>query len=351
MKVFIVGDHKTGTGPANVTKEYIRCFGDEALYQKMTGKIARVPELLFKTIICDCILFSGYSAQNVLCIKFAKIFGKKTAYLVHGAITHENKINDNVNEHMSEIEEETLMKSDLLLGVSAKFANWLKDQYPQYKNKIDYVTNGVDFDYLRTLAGVSDKRGTIESSKVNNQSLEIIRDNKKILSIGGGMPRKKIIHICEAIDRYNNCHPTDERITISVIGAEGKDTNAIKAYPFVDYLGMVSAEKKEELYRSSGIFIQNSCFETFGLAVFEALMSGCSILTSNIAGALDLLPDARDTDIIFDYSDSAEIAEKIEILINEPNCERLKAQIDEKRTSWEARTQELREKLTVLINS
>ena len=78
MRVFIVGDHKTGTGPANVTKEYIRCFPKGTLYQKNTSKIARVPELLIKTILCDCILFSGYSAQNVLGIKLAKIFNKKT---------------------------------------------------------------------------------------------------------------------------------------------------------------------------------------------------------------------------------------------------------------------------------
>lgn len=351
MKVFIVGDHKTGTGPANVTKEYIRCFGNEALYQKMTSKIARVPELLLKTIICDCILFSGYSAQNVLCLKFAKVFKKKTAYLVHGAITHENKINDNVNEHMSEVEEETLEKTDLLLGVSAKFANWLKEHYPQYEDKIDYVTNGVDFDYLRTLAGIPNKGDSIEIKDVNKTSRDVIRDKRKILSIGGGMPRKKIIHICEAIEKYNDAHGEDEQLTLSVIGAEGKDTDAIKAYSFVNYLGMVCAEKKEELYRSSGIFIQNSCFETFGLAVFEALISGCSILTSNVAGALDLLPDAKDADIIFDYTDSTEIANKIEYLINEPNCERLKLQIDETKTSWEARTKELRDKLIVLINA
>lgn len=332
MRVFIVGDHRTGTGPANVTKEYIRCFPKGTLYQKMTGKITRVPELFIKTMMCDCVLFSGYSAQNVLCIKFANILKKKTAYLVHGAITHENKINGAENQRMSQVEEETLLKTDLLLGVSEKFAGWLKNQYPQYKEKIDYVTNGVDFECLKSLAGES-----------------INRNPLKILSVGGGMPRKKIIHICEAIELYNENKSDSEKLTLSVIGAEGKDTEAIKKYDFVDYLGMVSSQRKEELYRECGLFIQNSCFETFGLAVFEALMSGCSILTSQVAGALDLLKDADGRDIIYNYEDKNEIATKIDGLVKTPNCERLKSMIDEKNATWEARSEQLLVKLNKLV--
>lgn len=344
MRVFIVGDHRTGTGPANVTKEYIRCFPKGTLYQKMTGKITRVPELFIKTLMCDCILFSGYSAQNVLCLKFAKAFHKKTAYLVHGAITHENSINGADNQRMSEVEEETLLKTDLLLGVSEKFAGWLKGQYPQYTNKIDFVTNGVDFEYLRSLANEYSSNG------LDNSKNSIKRNPLKILSVGGGMPRKKIIHICEAIELYNKARPDNEKLSLSVIGAEGKDTDDIKKYPFVDYLGMVSPQRKEELYRECGLFIQNSCFETFGLAVFEALMSGCSILTSQVAGALDLLKDADERDIIYNYEDKEEIANKIGGLVIAPNCDRLKSMIDEKNATWEARSEELLVKLNKLVN-
>lgn len=350
MRVFIVGDYKTGTGPANVTKEYIRCFPKGTLFQKMTGKISRVPELLVKTAMCDCILFSGYSAQNVLGIKFAKLFKKKTAYLVHGAITHENKINDNENLKMSDIEEKTLKDADLLLAVSEKFSEWMKAQYPQYNAKIDYVTNGVDFEYLRSLSmEYSDNTNNADDDKAAADSVDE-RDAGLILSVGGGMPRKEIIHICEAISIYNSNHP-DKELTLAVIGADGRDTEAIKNYPFVDYLGMVPAKKKEELYRKANVFIQNSCFETFGLAVFEALMSGCSVLTSNVAGALDLLKDADDADIIYDYRDAKEIEAKIEYLLDNPNCDRLKNMIDEGSSTWEKRSVELLNKLSELTKA
>jgi len=337
MKTFIVGDHKTGTGPANVTKEYIKHFPKGTLYQKMTGKIQRVPELFLKVLMCDVVLFSGYSAQNVLGMKLASVFHKKTAYLVHGAIDFENKINGNDNAHMSEIENKTLANADLLLGVSEKFSKWMKSEFPQYSHKIDYVTNGVDFDYLNTLSN--------EESSENIQ-----RHHNHILSIGGGMPRKMILQICVAIEKINADLPEKDKYQLFVIGNEGKDTEAISSYPFVEYLGLVDSKKKLELFRDCGLFIQNSCFETFGLAVFEALMSGCSILTSEVAGALDLLPNAMDCDIIKDYKDTDEIGRKILYLTYNSNCQRLKDDIDKDNASWEARSVQMIEKLQGLIN-
>jgi len=319
-RIFVVGDHKTGTGPANVTKEYIRCLPKGTLYQKRTSKIGRLPELYFNILRSDIIFFSGYSAQNVIGMKFAKKLHKPTAYLVHGAIDYENSINHQENETQSEVEAKTLELSDKLFGVSEKFAAWLKAEYPHYSEKIDYVTNGID---KRT---VNDYHGG---------------DMKKILSIGGGMPRKMIINLCKAVELLNK----DERITLYVIGKDGADTEAINKYPFVKNLGLVSSEKKEELFKECGIFIQNSCFETFGLAPVEALCAGMSVLCSKVCGVLDLFKSADSSDIIDDYSDADEIAKKIKNVMVNPNREKLLADIDFDTMSWEARTKELLEKL------
>ena len=320
-KIFVVGDHKTGTGPANVTKEYIRCLPKGTLYQKRTSKIGRLPELYFNILRSDVILFSGYSAQNVIGMRFAKRLNKPTAYLVHGAIDHENNINNDYNAHMSDIEAKTLELADRLFAVSDRFCGWLKENYPQYEDKIDYITNGID---ERTV------------------NPEMNGDNSKILSIGGGMPRKMILHICAAIEKMNS---EGSSVTLYVIGKDGLDTDAINKYPFVKNLGLVSAEKKEELFHECGIFIQNSCFETFGLAPVEALCAGMSILCSKVCGVLDLFKSADEHDIIEDYSSKDEIAEKIKYIMGNPNREKLLNDIDFETMSWEARTKELQEKL------
>lgn len=328
-RIFVVGDHKTGTGPANVTKEYIRCLPKGTLYQKRTSKIGRLPELIINIVRSDIVFFSGYSAQNVIGMKLAKALHKPTAYLVHGAITHENNINHDENPSMSAVEEQTLLLADKLFAVSEKFCKWMKDQYPQYEDKIDFVTNGID---ERTV------------------STESFGDMSKILSIGGGMPRKKIIEICKAIELINskNNDGISGNIELFVIGKEGYDTEEINKYPFVKNLGLVSAEVKEKLFKECGIFIQNSCFETFGLAPVEALCAGMSVLCSSVCGVLDLFKSVDDYDVISDYSNTVEIAEKIEHLVENPNRERLLSDIDFDTMSWEARTIQLVQKLEAL---
>lgn len=320
-KIFVVGDYKTGTGPANVTKEYIRCLKDRAICQKMSSKAFRLVELYINVLRTDIIFCSGYSAQNVYAMKFAKKLGKKTVYLVHGAIEHENRINHAENPKMTEIEMKTFELSDMLLAVSEKFCSWLKEKYPEYENKISYITNGID---ERTV-----------SSLVNT-------DMTKILSIGGGMPRKKIVNICEAIKHINEgIEDKDRQLTLYVIGKEGADTETINSYPFVKNLGLVSSSRKEELFKECGIFIQNSCFETFGLAPVEALCAGMSVLCSSVCGVLDLFASADNHDIIADYEDVIEIASKIEYIQDNPNRTKLLGDIDFKKMSWDARTEQL----------
>ena len=66
------------------------------------------------------------------------------------------------------------------------------------------------------------------------------------------------------------------------------------------------------------------------------------MLCSSVCGVLDLFKSADEHDIIGDYSDVEEIAEKIKYVMEHPNREKLLADIDFASMSWEARTKELR---------
>lgn len=332
MKVFIVGDHRTGTGPANVTKEYIknlRKFCSSVMYQKMVSKVARVPEIAIKTLLCDVILLSGYSKQNLLTIRFAKMFGKKTAYLMHGCVEHENMINGVPDEDMNKCERATMAGVDAIYAVSERFSKWLKENYPEYADKTDYVTNGIDG------LGKVDKTDKCATNS----------DSAMIFSIGGGMPRKKIKHVCEAIEKLNE---GGLAMKLVVVGDKGLDTDIINSYPFVENQGIVSHEKVRELFKNSDLFIQNSCFETFGLAPVEALSNGCNVLLSDMVGALDIIPAAQDCDIIKTYNDADEIASKILGILDNPNADRLMDSIDFAAHSWKACAHKMSEKLGAL---
>ena len=327
MRIFLAGDAVTGTGPANVTRYYIENLPDGTLFQKRRSKIMRVPEIVINTLRSDVVVYSGYSRQNILGLKLAHIFKRPSAYLMHGCVEHENAINLVPDETMNAVERKTLELADLVIAVSKSFETWLKDNYPMHARKIVHVSNGVDMSLPKSGKGE--------------------RDPHMILSVGGGMPRKMIKYICLAVKRLREEYDPD--MILCVTGDTGADSREIDSYGFVDDRGVVSFKESRRLYEKASVFVQNSCFETFGLAPVEALMCGCSILCSKHVGALEIMEDLKETDLIERYDDPEEIAEKIKRLLTEPNGERLISHIDGESCSWKVRSEALTQVLSQLV--
>ena len=333
MKIFVIGDYRTGTGPANVTLEYLKRLPRGTRHLVAKSKALRAVEILLKMPSCDVVLFSGYSKQNILGLKLAHKLKKPTAYLMHGCVEHENAINECIDKEMNRVERMTMELSDRIYAVSSQFAKWLRTNYPEYSDKIEAMPNGVNTELLKDV---------LDIDKIQ------ARDSLQIFTIGGGMPRKKIKHICEAIAKINRRYG-EMTYRLVVVGDKGKDDDIINAYPFVENLGLVDFEKTKQLYRESALFVQNSCFETFGLAPMEALMCGCNVLLSREIGALELFNNVEDGDIINNFYDEAEIASKIDRLLKVGNASRLIRAFDRESASWEKRTVQLQKKLVQLV--
>ena len=321
MKIFMVGDYSTGTGPANVTKSYLDLLPQETLRLKHKEKSKRAFEIIFKMFAADVLVCSGYSKQNVLAIKWAKLLQRPSIYLMHGCVEHENTINGVPDAVMNRVERETLLRCDKIFTVSKKFADWLRVHYPEYIEKIRPIPNGVDWNTMQ------------------DQAISIDRKQNQIVSIGGGMPRKLIRIICEAVNQIN----IEKQVSLKlvVVGDKGLDTEEIRRYSFVEDRGIVPYSQVMELLSESKLFVQNSSFETFGLAPLEALACGCDVLMSDKVGATELFRELTEQDLIYDCLDPNEIAKKIWNLLQNGNNERLVQCIDKESTSWEARTEQL----------
>lgn len=330
MRVFLIGDYRSGTGPANVTEQY-KNHMERVMVQRMRAKPTRVLELLLKIPFCDVILLSGHSKQNTLSITIAHFFHKKAAFLMHGCVEHENAINGVPDPDMNATERRTLAEADAVYAVSEHFARWLKTNYPQYVDKISAVPNGID------LNGKADPDDGI------------LREAHRVLSIGGGMPRKQIRYIAEAVMLLRQ-DPAFADTELVVIGDTGLDSDAINAFPCVKNLGLVPFARSMELLKSTALFVQNSCFETFGLAPVEALQMGTSLLLSKEVGALELFSGLQDGDLIENTRDPDEIAGKIRKLLESGNHDRLLSGIDAESVSWDQRCKLMTQKLQELIN-
>ena len=330
MRIFFAGDYYSGTGPANVTKYYIDNLPKGTLYQKKRDKYARVPELILNTIRADAVIYSGYSRQVILGAKIAKKLGKPCAYLMHGCVEYENKINCAEDEEMARGEREILSLCDVIYAVSPNFCEWLKEHYPEYGDKFDYISNALD-----------------EELKNSERVQMSDRDRHMVFSVGGGMPRKKIKVLCKAIEILREDYDSD--LYLTVVGDKGADSEEIDSYPFVDNRGIVSFKESEMLYKKAALFVQNSCFETFGLAPVEAISTGCPVLVSKHVGALCLFDNYESFDIIENCEDPYEIAGKIKYLLENPNASRLEEGIKWESNTWKTRSQTLSEKLSQLI--
>ena len=157
MRIFLAGDAVTGTGPANVTKYYIENLPAGTLYQRRRNKVLRAFEILMCTLRADVVVYSGYSKQNILGLRMAKLFGKPSAYIMHGCVEYENEINREPDVKMNAVERATLEMCDLVIAVSERFATWLKEYYPMHADKIDHVTNGLDISLLNRNSGSSER--------------------------------------------------------------------------------------------------------------------------------------------------------------------------------------------------
>ena len=323
--IFIIGDYRSPTGPARVTRAYIEGLKKKGVpfkYLKSEKKAVRFFELLFTLPGSSVTFFSGYSRQNLLGMTLSRLLKKPCIYLMHGSVEYENEINKVPDPYMARCEYRMLEKADLVLAVSKWFEGWLKDRYPEFKDKISHLTNGVDWESLG-------KRAAAETAAPENA----------LISIGGGMPRKRIIRICEAIELLNSSG--ERELTLTVIGDKGADSERIAAYSFVKDLGMVESSRIPEILGQHRLYIQNSVFETFGLSVLEALSCGNDILISERCGCLEVLGGLGEGDLIEEPDDPKEIAAKIAGLLDKHNNPRITAATDRTLSGWDRAVEEL----------
>ncbi len=319
-KILVIGDYYSGTGPALVTKYYIDTLPKGTKYIKSSSKLSRALELIVKIPKASVLFISGHSKQNILAMRMGKLFGKKSAYLMHGAVEYENAINHVEDEKMARDERVMMKLADLILAVSKQFEEWIKENYPEYSEKTGHVTNGIDWSMI------------VEHSTADE------RESESIITVGGGMPRKRIVNICRAVEQLNE---NGHNITLTVAGDKGADSDVIDSYPFVKDLGIISHKELMRQFHKNKLFIQNSVFETFGLAPIEALLSDADVLISKQCGALSVIKDTEDEDIINDPEDIDELVSKIGYMLEHDNHTRLIVNLDKENTSWKKRSSEL----------
>ncbi len=315
MKILFLGDLHTNCGPANVNKQLTKALSDDYQYIRSRKNVWKMTELFWKMIRCNVVVISGVTRIGTVAAKLAPITDTKVVYIMHGCAEFEAQLNGK-NKNSDQLiawETEVMQRADLLLPVSQRFCLWVQERYPQYAHKTQFLFNGMEVPNVSYGGNV--------------------RDHRSVIAAGGDRATKNNAVLVQAVSRM------DGKAELKVYGTwYAPDKTCVMNH--TQYMGVVPQPEFYEELSKSAVFVLNSVFEPFSLAVIDALNYGCSVLVSSKAGIVDLLPLLPE-DVIEDPMDVKEIEDKLSYLLEHPNSERLLAGMDYSTLSYAVRAQEL----------
>jgi hypothetical protein len=313
-KYLFIGGTDGNTGPSNVNKGIVANLTSSFYVADGKNKVSKYLSALINTIRCNVVIVSGMSKVGVYAIKLAKLLNKKTIYIMHGCYEIETTLNEAVADANSIRMEQYLLHSvDLLLPVSERYSQLIQKRYPFCKGKTAFLHNGV------------------ERVKLNYN--QVSRERGRIIAVGGDRKLKNNISIANAVAKLDSSKKL-------VVYGHLYHPDELPKGDNIEFKGLVPQEQLYEEMRKSELYVLNSVYEPFALSVYDALLCGCSILVTNVAGALELL-NVTEHDVIYDPMDENEIAEKIYYLLQHPNNGRLIINLDFDKISYKAEVERL----------
>jgi len=202
---------------------------------------------------------------------------------------------------------ESFKKLDRVICVSKKAYREIKRYFPLGNYAI--IPNGVDT-----------KRFTPEGKRIK-------KNNLAVLFVGRFEPRKGPFIFLKAVRILREKGYKDFDFWMV-----GKGPLLEKAKKFseennlnIKFFGFVPPEELPIIFRSADIYVSPAIGgETFGIVLIEAMASGTSLICSNIEGYSEVVKHGING-LLFENKKEKDLAEKIEILINDKNLrEKLK---------------------------
>lgn len=319
MKNFLLGFYHLANAPAIVNKKLLRHLPRSRYRRQYSGSgLRRRLDCYTKIVFSKRIIISGIFVSRSE-VRLIKLLGKRFVYIMHGSARMETG-------HDHPTEQLILASAHRIVSVSAVHAAMIKNEYPQYAHKVVTWYNGVDWDEIdRIKASINDAD----------------RDPNKIVLFGGGRFMKGNLAVCQAVQKLNETRGLNLHVDVYGTYSDDDLSPQISHIPCVNYKPLIPAERINYELAKARLFVANSSFDTFNLALMDAIGLGCSVLFSQHVGAKDVIAAASERDIIRNVNDVDELMDKIEYVLSHPNNERLNASIDREATSWAVRADQL----------
>jgi len=195
----------------------------------------------------------------------------------------------------------SLRKADKIIATTKLEADFLVNVAGADPNKIKVIPEGVDLDLFKP------SRTKLESERV-------------ILFVGRIAPEKGLIYLVKAVPRVASVFPS---MPILIVGEDQgiqkhlvKVAEKLKVEKIVHFLGPKFGYELARTYQKARIFVLPSLYETFGLAILEAMATGLPVVATRVGGIPELVEDGRNG-ILISPRDHRALAEAIIELLSD----------------------------------
>jgi glycosyltransferase involved in cell wall biosynthesis len=151
----------------------------------------------------------------------------------------------------------------------------------------------------------------------------IVNLDKFILYVGSAFPHKNLEKLIQSFEILQTSQPE-----LKLILAGKREYHSQQLEKFADkslaraniiFTGFVDDTVLKWLYQNAQAYVFPSLSEGFGLPPLEAMVHGCPVVASNAACIPEVCGEAA---VYFDPNNSQEMAEKINLVLNDPNLRR-----------------------------
>lgn len=204
----------------------------------------------------------------------------------------------------------------------------------KYKNIYKYLFSQADCvivlsqlwkNYVNEIFDLGDKVRIIYNPCTSEVSNKTYQKKKQILYAGTVNARKGYVDMIKAFAKIANRYP-DWKIVFAGNGEvkQGEElAKDLKIERQAVFLGWVSGDAKDKVFKESEIFCLPSYAEGFPMAVLDAWAYGLPVITTPVGGIPDIAIDGKNM-LLFNAGDINKLAENIQKLID---CDKLRNNI------------------------
>lgn len=275
-----------------------------------------------------------FGVSNLIALMIVKFLKRKPFYYtVHGLVYTEIKQGSKLNKHHLLVEYLLMKLSDKVFPVSKDLELQIIKRYKIPSSKIQVISNGVEDYFIHTKPNFN-----IYQQKLN------ANPKKKLIFTATGTQKIKGI---ESLLKTITLMKRDDFILV-IAGPKGSIHNKIDRYidnNKVHFIGILGREDLLSAYYYSDIYIQNSIYETFGLAPLEAMAQKKPIVISENVQLKNTLEHTQLEEYIIPYSEGYNkmLEEKIVELLDNADLRKYLGKVGFNiavRNSWEKRAKD-----------